>query len=237
MQRTSHRAYRTGNSQNFRLSSVTNHTISISEIFLYCVDTKVIEINKLSKHIKHIHNHNSSLVEYIIQVQEPDLLVQQDIDLVKVVSKIIVGQMLSRQAADTIFSRLEYLFDEPSQLLKCDESDLTQHGVSKNKAKAILNFARMYSEDRERFDGWADLSFDELRRESKDIWGVSDWSLSILALFHFGHEDVFPDKDGTLKRALNRLSELGVVVDPELSAPYRSYLALYLWKLVDEKVI
>ncbi|WP_210472604.1 DNA-3-methyladenine glycosylase family protein [Vibrio crassostreae] len=184
----------------------------------------------------HIYEVNAELVEYIEQVSivkiEP-----HDIDLVKVVSKIIVGQMLSRQAAETIFGRLEHLFNESSSLLGCEESDLTKHGVSRNKAKAILNFARMYSEDKARFDNWPNLSFGELRKESKDIWGISDWSLSILALFHFGHEDVFPDKDGTLKRALNRLEELGVNVDPDLSAPYRSYLALYLWKLIDEKVI
>ncbi|CDT47961.1 DNA-3-methyladenine glycosylase family protein [Vibrio coralliirubri] len=187
--------------------------------------------------IKHIHEKNRLLVEYINQVSEPDLLVKKNIDLVKVVSKIIVGQMLSRQAADTIFGRIEYLFDEPSHLAKCEESDLTKHGVSKNKAKAILNFARMYSEDMTRFNNWPSLSFDELKRESKDIWGVSDWSLSILALFHFGHEDVFPENDGTLKRAISRLEELGVGVEPDLSVPYRSYLALYLWKLIDDKVI
>ncbi|PKH59327.1 hypothetical protein CXF83_21850 [Shewanella sp. Choline-02u-19] len=177
------------------------------------------------------------LKEYIEQATPIVELTAKDTHLVEALSKIIVGQMLSRHVANTIFSKVEHLFEDPKLLLQCSEPDLTQHGISRNKSKAILNFAQMYFENPNRFDNWEKLEFDHLRKESKDIWGVSDWSISILALFHFGHSDIFPDKDGTIKRALVKLEEIGVQVNLDHSRPFRSYLAIYLWKFVDENII
>ena len=145
--------------------------------------------------------------------------------------------MLSRHVANSIFSRVESLFETPKLLFDLTETAFTQHGVSKNKAKSILNFAHMYYQKPDRFDRWNELEFLQLCKESKDIWGISDWSLSILALFHFGNPDVFPHKDGTLNRALGKLEEKGISIDVEDARPYKSYLALYLWKFVDENTL
>ena len=70
------------------------------------------------------------------------------------------------------------------------------------------------------------------------FWGMSEWTASILAIFHFGHEDVYPNGDGSLRRAEKLVSMMRFDDDyrirSDLAAPYRSYLALYLWKALDE---
>ncbi|MGX1927163.1 DNA-3-methyladenine glycosylase family protein [Vibrio sp. NH-7] len=191
----------------------------------------------MEKITAHLRQQYPDLIVFLDQASPINELDAKNTHIVEAMARIIVGQMLSRHVANAIFRRVEHLFQSPEQLLECNESDFTQHGVSKNKAKAILNFAEMYFHDPERFEQWSSLDFEQLRREAKDIWGVSDWSLSILAIFHFGHSDVFPEKDGTLKRALFKFQEQKINIDVDDAKPYRSYLALYLWKFIDEDII
>jgi DNA-3-methyladenine glycosylase II len=79
-----------------------------------------------------------------------------------------------------------------------------------------------------------------VRNEVTAFWGMSDWSAAILSIFYFGHEDVFPASDGTLLRVQALLQSAGYVnanVGGAEAAPYRSYLALYLWKLNDDGLL
>ena len=55
----------------------------------------------------------------------------------------------------------------------------------------------------------------------------------MLAIFYFGFEDVYPLNDGSIKRVTNLLEQRGIKFEPEKAAPYRSYLALYLWAILD----
>ena len=68
--------------------------------------------------------------------------------------------------------------------------------------------------------------------------GPSHGPAAILAIFHFGHEDLYPEGDGSLKRAEKLLGikhlVSGYKIQPELASPYRSYLALYLWRALGE---
>lgn len=68
-------------------------------------------------------------------------------------------------------------------------------------------------------------------------WGLSHWSASMLAIFYFGLEDVYPINDGSIKRVTSLLEQRGIIFEPEKAAPYRSYLALYLWEILDRKLI
>lgn len=66
---------------------------------------------------------------------------------------------------------------------------------------------------------------------------MSDWTASILAIFHFGHEDVFPHNDGSINRALSKIGYVPENFDPLPAALYRSYLAMYLWSILDRNII
>ena len=40
-----------------------------------------------------------------------------------------------------------------------------------------------------------------------------------------------------IKRITGLLEQKGITFEPEKAAPYRSYLALYLWEMLDRKMI
>jgi len=43
--------------------------------------------------------------------------------------------------------------------------------------------------------------------------------------------------DDSIKRMTGRSEQNGITVRPEKTATYRSYLALYLWEMLDQKLI
>ena len=59
----------------------------------------------------------------------------------------------------------------------------------------------------------------------------------MLAISQFHHEDVFPWTDGSIVRAAKLLSAQfygNGTFNSEKGSPYRTYLALYFWKALDE---
>ncbi|TPW11131.1 MAG: 3-methyladenine DNA glycosylase, partial [Halothiobacillaceae bacterium] len=67
--------------------------------------------------------------------------------------------------------------------------------------------------------------------------GLSRWSASMLGIFYFAMEDIYPEIDGTIMRVQRLLQGRNIELNPEAVSPYRSYLALYLWKLLDEGLL
>jgi DNA-3-methyladenine glycosylase II len=71
---------------------------------------------------------------------------------------------------------------------------------------------------------------------------MGNWTASIISLFYIGHEDVFPSADGSLRRAMaildrTKRGKRKKPFDPDRAAPYRSYLALYLWHALDSGLL
>jgi len=175
--------------------------------------------------------------ELLTSCSSIDKLKPREVNVLEAVVKIVIGQMLSRHAAETIFQRVKCLMIKDPSLLSINPEDFYLCGVSKQKTKAIMLFSEKYSANSSRFDKWSSISFEELSKEVELIWGISTWTASMLAIFYFAFEDVFPYKDGTIQRALEKLKERGIFIKPELATPYRSYLALYLWKFIDDELI
>ena len=117
-------------------------------------------------------------------------------------------------------------------------------GLSNAKCRTINEFRDRYLGNREAYEQWQHLGQDELQADIVSHWGMSDWTAEILSLFYFGHEDVFPKGDGSLKRAMEAMhikvntdGAGGDPIDPDLARPYRSYFAMYLWRALDTGVV
>jgi DNA-3-methyladenine glycosylase II len=153
--------------------------------------------------------------------------------------RIVAGQMLSRSAAESILKRMRAAAERTScgSLYYLSHAELRACGLSGRKAKTISLIAQLACEEPERLQLWRELPFEELRREVSQIWGLSDWSASILGIFHFGKPDLFPLSDGSLVRAIrlveHQVAEIGDRLRHEAAAPFRSYLALTLWAALD----
>ena len=163
----------------------------------------------------------------------------KDISVLGAISKIVVGQMLSRKAASTIIHKAETLAAQEgkNEIALLSENEIRSCGISSSKAKAIKLFAEQYFNDVNRYENWRNLESARLFAEVNNHWGLSHWSASMLAIFYFGFEDVYPVNDGSIKRITGLLEQKGITFEPEKAAPYRSYLALYLWEMLDRKMI
>ena len=163
----------------------------------------------------------------------------QAISVAEAITRIIIGQMLSKHAAQSIYNRVEEKKQKRglkgSWQLSIDE--LIAQGVSSRKVKAIKRFGKQYDKSPHLFEAWRHLQHKEVREEVSAYWGLSTWSADILSIFYFGFEDVYPENDGSIKRVTRLLEQKGITFNPEQAAPYRSYLALYLWAILDQKLI
>lgn len=190
-----------------------------------------------SDHIRYLQLKYPQAKEILAKCRGIAVVKNESDSVLHALIRIIIGQMLSRSAAATIYKRVENILVDDPLLKETTAEQLRELGVSTSKSRAILELSAKYLKEPEKFQNWEFLRYEELKEESKHLWGISSWSISILCLFHFGHEDVFPLNDGTIQRSIKRLEEQGISIDPEKASPYRSYLALALWKMIDEKII
>ena len=160
-------------------------------------------------------------------------------------ARAVVGQQISMGAAKSIWKRIEDeaaknrsripdFFQDENRLL------LQKCGVSSNKAKALLSIRQAEVEGL-----LAPQTVDEMDAGAKSkhlqqIWGVGQWTADMALIFFFHEPDVWPEGDISVQKIFQRYVDEGeTALDSnatQLFAPYRSYLALYLWQIVDGDV-
>ena len=168
--------------------------------------------------------------------------VRDEVPVAEALTRIVIGQMLSAKAATSIYQRVEQAnclggHDgswrlEPETLVSC--------GLSQRKVRAIKEFGNSYDADPEYFEAWRHLKFNELAKLVSGHWGMSMWTADMLAIFYFGFPDVFPTGDSSINRAIENLQAIKLIpkqFNPMAASPYRTYLSLYFWKLIDTKLL
>ncbi|KXS35827.1 MAG: 3-methyladenine DNA glycosylase [Idiomarina sp. T82-3] len=174
----------------------------------------------------------------LLEQDHVEPLTPSDMAPIEALPRIVMRQMLSLQASKTIISRVEARAAEQGvRIAQLSYDDLLECGLSRNKAVAVGAIEAYWQQSREKMQQWPLLDCDDLLREVQQIKGVGPWSASILAMFHFAHEDLFPIQDSSLRKAIALLKERDVIIIPDRATPYRSYLACYLWQLLDQKRI
>lgn len=184
----------------------------------------------------HILSSNSGLKRFIGDYYAPELQ-PREVSVIEAVTTLVVKQMLSMKAADTILERLDTRRKQRGldYIAELDKQDLREQGLSERKAKTIGLFYEQCRQN-EGYRHWRDLDTEALYREVNSYWGLSDWTASMLAIFYFAHEDVYPRKDASIRNVVQHLEGKGVLIRPEETSPYRSYLSLYLYWILDNRL-
>ena len=168
--------------------------------------------------------------------------VHEDILVAEALTSIVIGQMLSTKAARSIYRRIKDASRQGGYegSWKLDPETLASFGLSRRKVRTIKEFGHMYDSDPESFEAWRYLAHDELTKLVSNHWGLSKWSADMLAIFYFGLPDVFPIADRTINCAIDNLQAANFIpkhFDSANASPYRTYFSLYLWKMVDTKLL
>ncbi len=178
----------------------------------------------------------------------------RDISPYEALTRAIIFQQLSGKAAATIHGRFLGLFGgdaapEPARLLRASEEKLRSAGVSRNKALALKDLARRVKAgdvpSRAECDALSDA---EIIARLSSVRGVGEWTAQMFLLFTLARPDIWPTGDlGVRKgwaiacaRCADEDAAIGALPAPrELEtagaplAPFRSYAALYLWRITD----
>jgi len=161
-------------------------------------------------------------------------------ELLRFLSRTVVGQQLSAKAARSIWLRIEELQQENDSSLEAlfQESSvqrLRDCGVSRSKIKALIGISEASKTGVLVGEEVLELPYSALKKKITSIWGLGDWSADMCAMFFCGQPDVFPDTDAAIIQGIIRLcgEEQPPAEIAEHYAPYRTYLCRHIWLGLD----
>lgn len=163
-----------------------------------------------------------------------------DVPLARFLARAVVGQQLSTQAARSIWARVESAASTAGEpipgFFEAERyAQLRACGLSRAKIRTLMQIRE--AERDGRLDGEALRALDHAERSRAlcALWGVGQWTADMASIFHCRSPDVWPETDAAVQRTFARL--IGRRRKPAKwaarFAPYRSWLALYMWRITD----
>jgi DNA-3-methyladenine glycosylase II len=182
------------------------------------------------------------LAAAIARIGPLELVPRRDAPLPERLCRAVAGQQLSVKAAASIWGRVVESAGDKSLIdhfAIVDPQVLRDCGLSGAKAKAMgaIAAAALAGElDAEVLGGMETAA---RTQRLTQIWGVGQWTADMLSIFYFGDADIWPEGDTTARKTLERLTSARrkTVRTAARFAPYRSYLALYMWRQADAKPV
>lgn len=200
----------------------------------------------MEKHAEEIHHLfietaadlNQNLANAIASVGVLELPVDNSEPLVHRLCRSVAQQQLSVKAARTIWGRVLDAADKTPLTEFFDEENhelLHTCGLSKAKVKAICGIANVSRNGDLDAGDLKSLDYKGRTERLTSLWGVGQWTADMISIFYFGDKDVWPDGDLAARKTLEQLtsSRRKTIRTAERFAPYRSYLALYMWEYQD----
>jgi len=162
-----------------------------------------------------------------------------------ILGRSIIFQQLSPQAAGTIFRRFlaaypRRRFPSPARLLATSEAQLRSLGLSRGKARYLLDLAQSYDSgalSTRRLCSRSNADISELLLQVK---GIGPWTVDMFLVFGLARPDVLPVGDLGVRKGMRNYFGLDELPDPDemrrLAAPwqpYRSAGSWYMWRCAD----
>jgi len=181
---------------------------------------------------------NGALAKVIALNGPLTLTSDQSVSFPQQLCRAIAGQQLSTKAAHSIWNRvLTSAGDTPlTQYLRATTPDtLRSCGLSNAKAKAMIGIAHAAQAGQLEASELTQMSTAERTQRLTALWGVGQWTADMMSIFYFADPDIWPDGDVTARKTLEKLTSKRrkTTKTATLFAPYRSYLALHMWRYVD----
>jgi len=152
-------------------------------------------------------------------------------------AKIIIGQQISTNVANTIYNKL--MIDDvlnENRLLSLSVNDLKKYGLSSQKSFYLKNLAELIDKKELNLNTLNKLSSEEINNSLIKIKGVGKWTINNYKIFVLQDINAWPSADLALQEAVkiikkfqlrpneNEMEKLGNQWEP-----YRTAAALFLW--------
>ena len=164
---------------------------------------------------------------------------REDHGLGNFLARAVIGQQISTHAARSIWGRIEdaAAAAEQSVAMFCiadNAAALKACGVSRNKIKALCCIREAELEGM--LSSVEVRAMDDAARAAHltSIWGIGQWSCDMAAIFYCRSPDIWPLGDVAVQRTFKRyLGRRSPARAAARFTPYRSYLALHMWRIVN----
>lgn len=106
--------------------------------------------------------------------------------------------------------------------------------TAKQVAEADLSFMKIPNARKKTLKAFAQFMLEKPEADIKqwlNIKGIGPWTVNYVTMRNSDSPDIFLATDLVVKNQLKQLADSQVFVQPELAAPWRSYLTLILWNL------
>jgi DNA-3-methyladenine glycosylase II len=152
--------------------------------------------------------------------------------------RTIVAQLVSAPAARTIMGRLLDAHGDIEGIvawaMSVPDDAPPSHSLSRAKRKAIAHWGRFIEQEGDPRQRWAALEADALLLEIMKLRGFGRWSAQMLAIFGFGHPEVWPEGDAGVMRAARVVFKgMRAPTVRRLIAGHESHVAICCWALLD----
>lgn len=153
----------------------------------------------------------------------------------------VIGQVLSLSASSSIINRLYKNFRSSSDILKWAQKNCYKKGpvmgVSQRKRKALKAWCKYADDNCGKRKSWKNMPLNEYRGEICSIWGFGQWSADMIAIFHLGRMDVWPETDAGIQKSSRLVfgtDNYGII--SKTIAGCETVAALYLWELINRNL-
>lgn len=163
--------------------------------------------------------------------------------LARFLARAITGQQLSTVAARAIWARVEAAVKDressiPEFFCAPNARMLRRCGMSQAKVRALIAIREAQEDGLLSVRRLSRLAHAERSARLREIRGVGQWTADMASIFYFGDPDVWPEGDVGVYRGLERIigkrSKRTVLRLAAAFSPYRSFLALYMWRILDQ---
>ena len=157
--------------------------------------------------------------------------------------RIIIGQQISRKAADSIYLKLkEKKITTYKKFLKTDDSYLKDLGLSFRKIIYIKDLAKNINENKINLNEFEHSTSADVYNSLIKIKGIGKWTINNYLLFVLEDCDAWPGGDLAIQEALKSLKKLDARpsenetnIIAEKWKPFRGCAALLLWHYYSKK--
>jgi AraC family transcriptional regulator of adaptative response / DNA-3-methyladenine glycosylase II len=178
----------------------------------------------------------------------PGLRVPGAYDGFELAVRAILGQQVSVRAATTLagrfatalgepcatpFPELNRLAPTPARVADAKALELTNLGITKQRAVSIQALARALVEGRLHLQPGCDP--ETTMGQLRELPGIGDWTAQYIALRALRWPDAFPAGDLGLLKAYPSRSPRELRAAAEAWRPWRAYAATYLWHQLNQK--
>lgn len=164
---------------------------------------------------------------------------------VAALSRSIISQQLAVKAAESIYQKFLILCGGTvtlESISRLSSDQLRSIGLSGAKTKAIIGLHESHNSGGVNLSQLHALDDEILHEQLTSLWGIGPWTVHMFMMFQLGRLDVWPVGDLGVRRGWEKIHRMRTEIQEgalmkrgERFTPYRSVVAWYCWRALDQK--